>query len=144
MILLSRAGAIMWCEHTWYSERAWKTLLHHVYTISTMKFCDSRADFSLTALSHWVCASATWSVALLCYCLRRCQLVPLVAAIVKCLWSTGHDPVAARSPKSQIYHSRPCFTPAHVLSAPWLICTSGQRNRVPPDLLCQNPQLHYG
>lgn len=94
-----------------------------------------------SALSHWVCTSATWSLALLWYCLQRCQLVPFVAAFVKCLQRTGHDPVAARSPKSQLSHSRRCFTPTHALSAPRLIRTPGQMNRAPPELLCQTPQL---
>lgn len=46
---------------------------------------------------HWAFARAIWSLALSCYCLQRCQLVPFVAAFVKRLWRTGHDLGAART-----------------------------------------------
>lgn len=53
-------------------------------------------------------------------------------------WLLGHWGDAE---KSQISHSRRCFTPTLALNAPRLLRTPGELNLGPPELLGPNPQL---
>lgn len=55
-------------------------------------------------------------------------------------WLLGHRGDAE---KSQISHSRRCFTPTLALNAPRLLRTPGELNLGPPELLGPNPQLCY-